>query len=150
MFCVVTQSPKGGADTSNFDIRARRSDDDEWSVVGRPSWLGSSDPGNVGFFLDGENFLMPAAEELTLFEPLVHDDLDNIPGPLFFHGVGFLFFGVFGFLRFYTFAPWNLAVFPFIAIFTEFVIGNLNIPHADDHNMSNVFVKMHRANRLPA
>jgi hypothetical protein len=133
VFCVVSQSPKGGADTSNFDIRARRSDDDEWSVVGRPSWLGSSIPRNVDFFLDRQIFLMPAAEELTLFEPLVDDDLNDIPGALFFHGVGFLFFGVFGFLRFYTFAPWNLAVFSFIAIFMEFVKGNLNIPHADDH-----------------
>jgi hypothetical protein len=131
--CVVTQSPKAGADTRNFDIHAKRSETDEWSLVGRPSWLASPIPENVAFMLDRKDFMMPDSEEVTLFEPLVHDSLQDIPGPFFFYGVGFFLFGLLGFLRFYTTAPWSMVVSSFFAIFLEFVIGNLNIPNADDH-----------------
>jgi hypothetical protein len=40
------KTPKGGADTSNFEVKAKRGDEGEWKVVGRPSWRAwSSDLG---------------------------------------------------------------------------------------------------------
>jgi len=34
----LLKTPKGGADTSNFEVAAKKGSEGEWEVVGRPSW----------------------------------------------------------------------------------------------------------------
>lgn len=131
----MTQSPKSGADTSNFDIHAKNGDDREWSLVGRPSWRSEAFNLNLlknpRYDMYGSSFFMPEDEELTLFEPANTLPVAPFPYPLFGYGSSLLLFGMMGFLRLNRWAAFGLVAGCIPAFATEMFLGNFQQPNAE-------------------
>jgi len=96
---LLLQSAQGGADTSNFDIHAKASHDDEWTLVGRPAWKPHVS-GYPVYDLHGLSYSMPKLHGITLFEPMVFPTSLRYENVSYIgYGAALLFFGIFSFLQ---------------------------------------------------
>jgi len=96
---LLLQSAQGGADTSNFDIHAKASHDDEWTLVGRPAWKPHV-TGDPVYDVYGLSYSMPKSNGTTLFEPMARPaSLPYDTVSYICYGAGLLFFGIFSSLQ---------------------------------------------------
>jgi hypothetical protein len=123
IFPLRVQSTKGGVGTSDFDIYAKKDQNDSWRLVGRPAWVASKYRSRVLFIIGPGPYAMPINEEVILFEPTLVGALQNFPRPIFGYGIALFLFGMTGFFGFYDWAPVSFMPGCFVAVLSELVTG---------------------------